>query len=164
MVKSSTSYQPLNIHDIQVIGSLEREDVTKPSLYQYEDIVQWNDIISFSTKKSTLLHVLAKDIDIAKASSGSTKNLIDYFKSSTILFESFKSTFKEFGSYSAAVFTTCALALLGYNFVLHLMGCTLLSKPTRQKRLSYFFSPTNYLLKQNSGRVLRKSNRGDRTP
>ena len=77
MVKSSTAYQPLNIRDIQVIGSLEREDVTKASLYQYDDIIQWNDIISFSTKKSTLLHVYAQDIDIAKASSSSTKNLID---------------------------------------------------------------------------------------
>ena len=72
-----------------------------------------------------------------------------YFKSSTILFESFKSTFREFGSYSAAVFTTIAIALLGYNFVLHLIGCTLLPGPTRQERLNYFLSPTNYLLKQN---------------
>ena len=81
LVKSSTAYQPLNIHDIQVIGSLERDDVTKPSLYQYDDIIKWNDIISFSTKKSTLLHVLSQDIDIAKANSNSRKNLIDYFKS-----------------------------------------------------------------------------------
>lgn len=151
LVKSSTAYQPLNIHDIQVIGSLERNDVTTPSLYQYDDIIKLNDIISFSTKKSTLLHVLSQDIDIAKASSSSRKNLIDYFKSSTILFEAFKSTFKDFGSYSAGVFTTCALALLGYNFVVHLMGCTLLPNPTKQERLSYFFSPTNCLLKQNKG-------------
>ena len=73
LVKSSTAYQSLNIHDIQVIGSLERDDVTKPSLYQYDDIIKWNDIISFSTKKSTLLHVLSQDIDIAKASSSSRK-------------------------------------------------------------------------------------------
>ena len=59
-----------------------------------------------------LLHASSKEVDIIKASKVGEKSFIDYFNTSTILFDVFKDAFKGFGSYSAAVVTTIAIILV----------------------------------------------------
>ena len=79
--------------------------------------------------------------------------MIDYFNTSTILFDAFKDAFKDFGSYSAAVATTIAIILLIYDSLDHLSGCRYLVPTSSRDKMTYFFSPTHYLLKSNNGAV-----------
>ena len=153
LIKSSTEYSPLRTKEQLTIGSIEREDLSKASLYEYATIQKWSDLIAYSTKKQTLLHALSKEVDITRASRVGDKSLVDYFNTSTILFDFFKNSFKDFGSYSAAIVTTVALILLIYNFFAHLSGCRYLSHTTASDKITYFFSPTHYLLKSNNGAV-----------
>lgn len=97
LVKSTSEYTPLSIYNQELMGILKREDQSKLSLYEYERILRWSDLTSFSTKKQTLVNAMIKEVDISKASKPEKKSLVEYFDSSTFLFDSFKSTFSDLG-------------------------------------------------------------------
>ena len=79
LIKSSTEYSPLRTQEQLTIDSIEREDLSKASLYEYATIQKWSDLIAYSTKKQTLLHALSKEVDITRTSKVGDKSLIDYF-------------------------------------------------------------------------------------
>lgn len=50
LIKSTTKYYPMDTHDQQAMGNIKREDLSKPSLYEYTTIQKWSDIIALSAK------------------------------------------------------------------------------------------------------------------
>ena len=149
LIHSMNNLSPLSIDLSKSLSIFENDDFNKHSLYNYDMISAWNDIISASTQKETLSSVVARNIDNNKASIPGEKSFFQYFQDSSLFLSSLNSMIKDMGSYSAFAFTLVAVCAMAYNFLMFILVFKYIrGSTTSRETITYMFSPINYLLRR----------------
>ena len=147
----------------QKLFQFEKEDFSKIGLYDFNVISDWNDLISTSSKQESLSSVVARNLDIDKASRPGTKSIFQYLKPGSFFIADIGSTVRTIGSYSGFVFTLALRIQCAKNFLLYMSGYQYISpKSSVREKLTYFVSPTNYSMKQDRSSIRLESNKQEK--
>ena len=129
-----------------------KEELAKHSVYNYETLRDFNDIILINSKQETLTAVVSENINTIIASKPGRKAFYDYFTDLTFFTQGMKESIKTFGSYAGAV-----IAVISMFFAIHSgINCMLgfnrtfqeSSKSTVRDKINCIMSPIHYLLEK----------------
>ena len=151
---NTEKFDPINMNTSIRIYETNREDFSMKSLYSFDQISNYNDLIMSSTKKATLEKFVADHINTKIASQPGKKPFYSYFTDISIFTASMDETFRRFGSYCGGIFSIIAIFIFMYNSIICLMGIRDFNQLEKTDKVHFLFRPTNYLLNRDRSSVI----------